>query len=78
MRTCIFSQEAEVFSEYKNQENIVETVIHKHLLAIFYIYPLYLIKILLFLGCLRHKCSKTGKIVKICLSEETEKQGCCE
>ena len=61
MRTCIFSQEAEVFSEYKNQENIVESVIHKHLLAIFYIYPLYFIKILLFLGCLRQKCSKTGK-----------------
>ena len=48
MRTCIFSQEAEVFSEYKNQENIVESVIHKHLLAIFYIYRLYFIKILLF------------------------------
>ena len=48
MRTCIFSQEAEVFSEYKNQENIVESVIHYHLLAIFYIYPLYFIKILLF------------------------------
>ena len=48
MRTCIISQEAEVFSEYKNQENIVESVIHKHLLAIFYIYPLYFIKILLF------------------------------
>ena len=48
MRTCIFSQEAEVFSEYKTQENIVESVIHKHLLAIFYIYPLYFIKILLF------------------------------
>ena len=46
--TCIFSQEAEVFSEYKNQENIVESVIHKHLLAIFYIYPLDFIKILLF------------------------------
>ena len=46
MRTCIFSQEAEVFSEYKKQENIVESVLHKHLLAIFYIYPLYFIKIL--------------------------------
>ena len=47
---CIyaFSQEAEVFSEYKNQENIVESVKYKHLLAIFYIYPLYFIKILLF------------------------------
>ena len=78
MRTCIFSQEAEVFSEYKNQENIVESVIHKHLLAIFYIYPLYFIKIFCFFRLLRHKCSKTGKIVKICISEETEKQGCCE
>ena len=48
MRTCIFSQEAEVFSEYKNQENMVESVIHKHLSAIFYIYPLYFIKILPF------------------------------
>ena len=48
MRTCIFSQEAEVLSEYKNQENIVEPVIHKPLLAIFYIYPLYFIKVLLF------------------------------
>ena len=48
MRTCIFSQEAEVFSEYKNKDNIVESVMHKHLLAIFYIYHLYFIKILLF------------------------------
>ena len=48
MRTCIVSQKAEVFSEYKNQEYMVESVIHKHLLAIFYIYPLYVIKILLF------------------------------
>ena len=48
MRTCIFSQEAEVFSENKNKENILESVIIKHLLAIFYIYPLYFIKILLF------------------------------
>ena len=47
MRTCIFPQEAEVFSEYKNQENMVESVKHKHLSAIFYIYPLYFIKILL-------------------------------
>ena len=48
MRTCIFSKEAEVFSEYKNQENMVESVIHNHLSAIFYIYPLFVIKILLF------------------------------
>ena len=48
LRTCILSKEAEVLSEYKNQENILESVIHKHLLAIFYIYPLYFIKILLF------------------------------
>ena len=41
MRTCIFS-------EYKNQENIVESVIHKHLLAIFYIYPFILLKFCFF------------------------------
>ena len=44
----IFSQETEVFSEYKNQENMVESIIHKHLSVIFYICPLYFIKILLF------------------------------
>ena len=78
MRTCIFSQEAEAFSEYKNQENIVESVIHKHLLAIFYIYPLYLIKFFFAFFRLFEAQIQTGKIVKICLSKETEKQGCCE
>ena len=76
MSTCIFPHEAEVFSEYKKQENMVESV--KHLSAILYIYPLYFIKILLFLGCLRHKCSKTGTIVQICISEDIKKKDGCE
>ena len=37
-----------VFSEYTNQENILESVVHKRLSAIFYIYPRHFIKILLF------------------------------
>ena len=45
---CIYEnlylfQAAEVFSDYTNQENMIESIIHKQLSAIFYIYPLYLL-----------------------------------